>query len=201
MKTLLILAAATAALTATSAPPEKITSEQIQKIAPKLLEPAGRISGAQFKIDPDSDKGDGLKGGEVGVVVLPDRNLTAEKLEKAGSEIIPLGQLYLKGVVPAKNGKPADNDRMHILMIEDKGETHRIWLCLLGARKNGDKLELVLYGSEKAPLSQVALRKVESAQDLPIEVSGEKQDDESASLTLNILGKYKATLVVMKQEG
>ena len=199
MKTLLALAAACAATVTVSAQ-EKMEAQQIQKAVPLLLGRVDKLTGLQFKVDPDREKGDGLQAGGAAALVLPARGLTAEKLEKAGKDVVPVGQIYFKGLAPAKNGKPTDNDRMHILMIEDGGKAQRIWLCLLGARKNGEKLELVVYGSEKTPIIQVAMRKFESATDAPIEISGEKQDDQSGNLTLSILGKYKASFVVMKQE-
>ncbi|HEY6167716.1 MAG TPA: hypothetical protein VI454_06730 [Verrucomicrobiae bacterium] len=200
MKTLLTALAVVAALL-TARAQEKIAPDQIAKIAPRLLENSSALKGIQFKIEADADKADGLKAGDVGLIVMPDKRLTAEKLEKAGKDIVPLGQLYLKGLAPVKNGKPTDNDRMHILMLEDDGKTHRIWLCLLGVRKRDGNLELVIYGSEKAPLFQSLLRKSESATDVIFDVSGEKRNDESAEITLSILGKYKTSFVVMKQEG
>ena len=200
MKTFLTLTALLALVTGAGAQ-EKISAEQMHKIAPKLLEHTARLKGVQLKIEADPEKADGMKSNDAGLVVFPDKDLTAEKLENAGKTIVPLGQLYLRGIAPAKDGKPADNDRMHILMIEDGGKAQRVWLCLLGAQKRDGKLELVLYGSEKTPLLQAELRQYESSQDTPIAVSVEKRDDGSAGVTLGILGKYKATFVIMRQEG
>jgi hypothetical protein len=182
---------------------EKISAEQMHKIAPMLLENSARLKSVQLKINADAEKADGMKANDAGLIVLPDKDLTVEKLARAGKEIVPLGQLYLRGIAPAKDGKPADNDRMHILMIEDSGKAQRVWLCLLGAQKRDGKLELVLYGSEKIPLLRAELRQHETSQDkdTPITVSVEKREDKSADVTLGILGKYQATFVIMKQEG
>ena len=113
---------------------------------------------------------------------------------------MPVGHLYFKSFAPAKDGKVAASEKLRIGTINDKGSDVRIPLCLLGARKRDGQLELVVFGSEKTPLTQVSLRKAESTPGNPIELSGEKQDDETGALTLSILGKYKATLVVKKLE-
>ena len=45
------------------------------------------------------------------------------------------------------------------------------------------------------------LKKIEGkSQELPIEMSGEKQDDDTGLLTLAILGQYQATLQVKRAE-
>lgn len=197
MKKLLLLAALCATLTAPAQ--EKVPADEVQKIARRLTEQFGELSDAQIKVAPDAARGDAFKAGDIAVLVLPDKNLTAAALEKLGADLVPVGQLYFKAIAPAKDGKVAASDKLRIVTINDKGTDHRIPLCLLGARKRDDRLELVVFGSEKTPFTQVTLRKAEGTQNAPIELSGEKQDEESGSVTLSILGQYKATLVVMKQ--
>lgn len=198
MKKLLLLTTLCTALAAQAQ--EKVPAEEIQKIARRVLEQFSAPSDAQIKVAPDADHGDAIRAGEVGMLVLPDKSLTAAALEKAGADIVPIGQIYFRGIAPAKDGKVTPNDKLRILTIEDKGNQLRIPLCLLGARTRDGQLELVVFGNEKTPVISVALRKSESSSGNPIELSGEKQDDETGALTLSILGKYKATLVVKKQE-
>ena len=100
------------------------------------------------------------------------------------------------------NGKTTPGDQMRPLAFTDKGEEHRVTVLLLGVRKLDGGLELVAYGKDKTPLLQLPLREVESAaQDLPVELSGEKQDDDTGKMTLSIFGKYKASFLVKKAEG
>lgn len=197
MKKLLLLTTLCASLTASAQ--EKVSADEVQKIARRLTEQFGELSDAQIKVAPDAARGDAFKAGEIIVMVLPDKNLTAAALEKLGADLVSVGQLYFKAVAPAKDGKVAPSDKLRIVTVSDQGTDHRIPLCLLGARKRDDRLELVVFGSEKTPFTQVTLRKAEGSQGAPIELSGEKQDEESGSVTLSILGQYKATLVVMKQ--
>jgi len=199
MKLPLTLAVLLAAFNA-SAAVEKIPAEQLQKAAAKLFENHDQIKDAQLKIKPDAEKGDGFKAGDLASVVFLDKGLKAEKLDKAGTNVVPLGHLYLKGLSPARDDKATENDRMHILMIDDKGAAQRIWLCQLGVQKRDGKLELVLYGSEKKPLFSVQLKKRDAGSDAPVELIGEKEDGDNASLILDVLGKYRAIIPVKKLE-
>lgn len=45
------------------------------------------------------------------------------------------------------------------------------------------------------------LEKTDADQQLPIVLQGRKRDDESGVLTLNILGRYKAELLLVKLQG
>jgi hypothetical protein len=199
MKKLFLIVTSACLVLTTARAQEKIPQEKIQSVARKLLEQLGDIQEAQVKIVANPDRGDGIKSGEVAALVLPDKNLTLALLEKLGSEIVPVGQLYFKALAPAKEGKATPIDKLRTLTVNDNGVDLTIPICLLGARKRDDRVELVVFGNEKTPLIQVALRKADGSQDMPIELSAEKQDEESAGLTLSILGKFKATFVVMKQ--
>lgn len=197
MKNLLLLTALCSALSAQAQ--EKVPTEEVQKIARRVLEQFGETKDAQLKVSADAERADALKAGEAGIMVIPDKKLTAEALEKAGADLVPVGQLYFKAVAPAKDGKVTANDKLRVLTFDDKGNSIRIPLCLLGVRKRDGQLELVVFGSEKTPLAQLPLKKAEGNSGNPIELSGEKQGEDSGALTLSLVGKYKAVLTVMKQ--
>ncbi|MBI3881627.1 MAG: hypothetical protein HY301_16385 [Verrucomicrobia bacterium] len=199
MKRIITLTALLAGLAVANAQ-EKVPHDEAQKIARKVTELIGTIADGQIKISPDADKAEALKASEAGMLVLPDEKLTAEAIEKAGATIVPVAQLFFKGIAPAKGGHVTPNDKLRIVTISDKDQDHKLPLCLLGARKRDGKLELVVFGNGKEPLQLLNLTKAESPAGSPIEMSGEKQGDESALITLNVLGKYKASLTVMKQE-
>jgi hypothetical protein len=201
MNSPLILTALCASLAVAGAQ-EKIPAEKVQSVGHKLLENLGEVSAAQVKVEPNADKGDAFSVKDAAVLVLPDKNLTAAVLEKTGGRIIPLGQLFLKELSPVKDGFATTRDQLRTVMFSDKGEEHRIALLLLGVRKLDDRLELVVFGKDEAPLLQVPLRRVlRLAQDLPVELSGEKEDEETGKLTLNVFGKFKASFLVRRAEG
>ena len=197
MKQLLLLTALCAALTVRAQ--EKVPAEEVQKIARRVLEASGETGNAQVKIAPDADKADALRAGDVGILVMPDKKLAAEALEKAGADYVAVGHLYFKGLAPVKDGSVTANDKLRFLSFDDKGNTIRIPLCLLGARKHDGQLELAVFGNDKTPLLHVPLRKSDRSGSVPIEISGEKRGEDAGELTLNVLGKYEAKLIVKKQ--
>lgn len=201
MKSLLILTTLCFNLAVAGAQ-ERIPAEKVQAVAHKLLENLGPVADAQLKLEPNADKGDAFSVAGAAALVLPDKNLTAAVVEKAGADIVPLGQLFLKGLSPVTNGRATPADQLRTLMFSDKDGEQRVTVLLLGFRKLDGGLELVAYGKDKAPLLQLPIRKVEStAQDLPVALAGEKEDDDTGRMTLSILGSYKASFLVKKAEG
>lgn len=175
---------------------ERIPDEQAQRIAKHLAEKAATVGDAQVKTDVDTDKPFGLKHEEVGVMVLPDRKLSEDILAKAGKDVVPVGQLWFRGIAPVVDNQPASRDKLRFLDITVKDETLSLPVFLLGARKQKDALELVVYGKDKEPLVVVPLQKVESGQGLPIELEGKKSGEDRGELTLNVLGKYQAKVTL-----
>ena len=79
--------------------------------------------------------------------------------------------------------------------------TSRWPLFLLGVRKKGDDtFELAVYAKDKEPHLLLPLQKIDTKQELPIEMEAMKGDNETGVITLSILGKYRAKLTVGKQE-
>ncbi len=198
MKQLLSIFTLAATLAGASAQ-EKVSSEETQKIGQKLLETVGEIENAQFKISPNLDKADAVKAGDAGVLIIPDKGLTAAGLSKAGKDLVPVGQLYCKGITYSANGKTIAKDKLRTVAIPDKEQTHTVPLCLLAVRKHEGKLELVIFGKDKAPVAALALKETSGTQETPVELTVEKEGDESGRLKLSLFGKYEASMLVTRQ--
>jgi hypothetical protein len=66
----------------------------------------------------------------------------------------------------------------------------------LAVRRNGEgKLELLVYGIAKEPLLATPLKDIDVKQGSPVDMSAQRGDD-SGRITLNILGKYEASIQV-----
>ncbi len=178
---------------------EQVSLEEAQKGARFLTQSAGKIGDAPFQVEVDLDKPAGLKAGEVRILVLPDQKLTGEVLAKIGKSATPLGQLWLHAIAPAKDGKVVLNDQLRVVTVSKDDKDFKVLLLFLGMQK-GDKgeLELVVYGKNKVPLLRLPVEKITAQQELPIEVQGRKDGEGAGTITVSILGKYKAELAVMK---
>jgi hypothetical protein len=179
---------------------ERIPSEVAQKFARLFVEQTAKLDAPQLKVEPDAERPYGLKKDEMGALFIPDKRLSAEALQKAGKEVLPVGQLWVRGLTAVVNDQPVANDKLRIVTISADNKDHALPLFLVGARRSADgELQLVVYGKDKKPLLHVPLRKAETRQELPVELEG-REENERGVLTLNLLGRYRAELVLAKQD-
>ena len=198
MKTIFVLCALLTTATFVTAQ-ERVSLEDAQKGARLLTQTAGKISDAPLKLEVDLEKPDGLKANEVRILVIPDQKLNGETLAKAGKTVTPLGQLWMHAIAPAKEGEVISNDKLRFVTVTKDDKEFKVLLFFLGLQKSEKgEMELVIYGKDKEPFLKLPVEKSATQQDLPIELQGRKEGEGAGVLTLNILGKYKAELPVMK---
>jgi hypothetical protein len=180
---------------------EAIPLEEAQKIADRLASVPTGASDQPFIVNIDASKPAGLKGGDAGVIVLPDNRLNADALSKAGSTLVPVAQFWAYHVTPLSEGKSLDNSKMRTITVSDGDQSRDVQFFLLGLRKNDTgALELVLFGKGTEPVLKVPLNKGGADHDAPIELSGQQTGDNSATLTLNLPGGYTAGIPMVKTD-
>jgi hypothetical protein len=197
MKTL----AALALITAVSFAQDVVPLDEAQRGARKVTDSLGALSDAPFATDVDVTKPQAIKAGKVGLLIIPDKKLTPETLGAVSESITPIGQLWMLNISLGKNGEPAPNDKIRFLNVSDGDRTLQVQLYFVGAAKNTDgKLDLVVFAKDKEPLLRVPLAKASASasQELPIEISGRKDDDNTGTLSLHVLGQYIADLTVKR---
>ena len=176
---------------------ESIEPEKLQKIASRLVERASDQENLPLTMEVDRSKAVGMIIKEFGTVVLPANTLSAETLSKVGSEILPVGHLWLNALVPAVEGKPlAEEKRRYVMVITDQ-EEHALQLLLLGLRKSSASgLELVIFAKDKDPVLTLPLKEETRDQSTPLELNMRQGTDSLGLVDLHILGKLVATLPV-----
>lgn len=159
------------------------------------------VGDAPLKIDVDADKPSAIKAEKGGLMIIPDKQLTAEKLTAAGAAIVPVGQLWSLRLSLAADGKAIVPEKLHMVTITDGDKQREVELYFLGAGKNDrGELELIVFGKNKESLLRVPLAKnnASTVQKLPIELSGRKNDEDSGTLTLHLIDQYTADLPVVR---
>jgi hypothetical protein len=180
---------------------ERIEPEQARKYAHLFVEQSAKEPNLQLKIDADPERPFGIKDGELGAMVIPDKRLSADRLKKASKEIMPLGQLWVRNLTIVVKDEALPNDKLRVVTITAKdGQEHPLPLFLLGIRRKAADLELVVYGPGKEPLMIAPLQKTTGTQELPLELDGEKGDNNRGTLTVKVLGQYQAQLTLAKQD-
>ena len=170
-----------------------------QKYAQILVKTVESAKNLALKVELDPDKPTGLKAGEAGALVIPDKNLSAEKIAKAGAEFVPAGHLWMRHVGPSKNDRALPNSDLRTLTVTAGDSSADAQIYVLGIRKaDGGKTEVALFGKGKEPVISVALEKATSSSEAPIQVEGRKTGDGSGILTLVFFGKQKAEIKVTK---
>jgi hypothetical protein len=184
-----------------SADPNRLPQEEARAFAKLCVERAADLPDAQVRIDPDPDTPCAVRGEGGGAMIVPDRGLTAEKIRKAGKDVVPLGQLWLRKWTPVVGGKAVPEERLRIVTVRIDDKDRPMPLLLLGVRRqaNGDDLELLVYAREAEPLLVVPLKKAEMGHDLPVELEWKRGEKDADVLTVNVLGRYQAVLAVARQ--
>jgi hypothetical protein len=180
--------------------PETIPLEKAQEVARKITAGFGAPADAPLAVEVDTAKVSGLKAGKAGLIVIADKNLTKETLEKAGAEAKGIGQLWMNKIVPAVAGSAADPAKLRSVEFPDGDEKRNVQVYFLGVTKGDDgALSLALYAKDKEPLVKVPLAKTDAAASSePITLSGHKEDDETGMLVVSVFGSYKADIAVKK---
>lgn len=199
MKTMIsVLALALGALSLTAQ--EEVPRTEAVRFATLLNLDLERLADTPLPTDADTKRPFGIKAERRGGLVVPEAKLSVATLSSAGREPVPVGQLWLAGLVPVKDGEALAKDRLKLVSVEYEGREVELPLCVLGVRKvAGDKLELLVFGKAKEPLLALPLSKVSREQKLPLEFTAEREGGDSARVTLTLLGKYEASFSVRGQ--
>src|SRR5262249_27198614 len=90
---------------------ERIAPDEATKIAKLFVEQAAKLEKLQLKLDADADKPFGLKKDDVGAMVLPDKKLSVDALQKLDKEVLPVAHLWFRKLTPLDNGQAVANER------------------------------------------------------------------------------------------
>ena len=198
--TLLILSAASLLRITTAQ--EAVPLEEAQKAARKVNAALPTLTGAPLSIDADLDKPHLVKGGNGGVMVIPDKKFTDEVLANAGTAITPVGQLWMLKIGIARDGKPIPADELRSVTITDNDKERAVQIYLLGVRKGAAGApELVIFGGDAKPLMLATLTGESTrSQSLPLEIAGRKTGEDTATMDLHLFGRYHTEVSLMRAE-
>ena len=196
---MLVLATAFAAGALTHAQ-ERLSAEQASQYAAAVGDVQAQVKSGPLATEADLKKPVALRDGEYGIMVLPDRRLSAEKLAPVGTEVVPVGQLWFHKLAPLVDGRVVGNDKLRLVRVSGPDGDATVPCFALGVRKPATGgLELVVYGKDKEPVMQAPLKAISAKQENPVEISAER-DSDSGRVTVKILGQQEAVLTVTDPE-
>lgn len=179
---------------------EKLSREEALAYGKAVSADTKQLNGTPIVTDVDAEQPVVVTEGDYGGMVLPQKNLKLEAITKAGETAVPIGQLWLRKLTPMCKGEPVAQDKLRLATVRAGGEEVTVPQCTLAVRRNSaGNLELVMFGKSKEPLLTSALKPLEAAQAMPLDLDAERNGDEG-KLTLKILGKYQVTMSVTELE-
>ena len=178
----------------------QLSKEDAQRYAKLCVEQTGsKASNAEIKTEVDPDKACAVQGEGGGAMVIPDKQMTEEKLLKAGKSIVPVGQLWLRKWTLVVDGKPVPDKALKIVKINIDQKKRPMPLFLLGVRKNGEKrMELVVYAKGNEPLMIMPLKAIAFIPETPLELEWSRGEKLIDPLTMKILVKYQAEFAITR---
>jgi thiol-disulfide isomerase/thioredoxin len=158
---------------------------------------AAKLTEASLKAEPETDKAAVARIGEHAALVIPDKKLTESTLGGVGAETTIIGQFWLAKLAPTVDGRALPADKFQAVSVPvNQDRCVDLQFCVLGARKRGDSLQLVVFAKDKE-LLVVPLKKVEGKQGLPVEMDLKQTKGREGLLTFRLLGQYEVSLPVI----
>ena len=174
------------------------TPEKALEVA-SLLEPnLPEIKELPVKVEADWSRPYLLTGEGGGVLVVPSIDLTGLSDVKDGQEK-GLGYLWMLKVAPSKNGKSRSLEELRMVDVYHEDNVIKLSLYTMSLRKEGEKLEMRLYGKDKKPLVKSTLSEYKLSSTVPLELDAE-MNEVGADLYVHLFGTHRGTIKISEAE-
>jgi hypothetical protein len=156
------------------------------------------------KVEPDPGKANGVhKPEEVGVLIVPQKGLTEDKLRDAAKAEAGAGVAFLftYRLVPVVNGTAVAKEKMRsVTFTNDNGDKIEIHCLILAVRHVSDKeRRLYVYGIDSKPLIDIPMSENAGPGTQPAAVEVKEIQDQAGKLFVTLFGKDRASFKVMHQ--
>ena len=180
---------------------EAVPQAESMKAAAVCYAASADITDAGITIDPDIKNPFAMKGGgEIGMMVIPETKL-AKEIALAGEGVTPVGQIWMKGLLPILSGSTITRDKLRTATVADNSNSFLLPVLFVGMQSGaGGTKELVIYSQDKTALATLPLKAIEQEQKLPVEFSVVKAGDHTADVMLNIIGKFQASFAITEDK-
>lgn len=182
---------------------ETIESEAAKQVAKQFSEQVQNFKKPQVKVEPDPSQAIGVhKPNEAGVLIVPQKDLTEEKLRDAAKSKAGAGIafLFMYRLVPIVDGQGVSKEKMRsVTHTNESGDKIEINCLILAIRQVSDKdRRLYVYGTDSKPLIDIPLSENAGPGTQPLAVEIKIQNQEG-KLIVTLFDKYQASFKVMHQ--
>ena len=174
---------------------EKIPADVIAQITPF----ATAVLQTQFpdppvKVDVNAEKVVGYHVKEmVGIVALPDKNLTGKAIEEAGEKEVPVAIIATKSLSIEEKGEVVTGDK---LAVADFNGAIKLPVFFVSVKGKGDERTLQVYSKGGTAVASIPLKKQAGNAEMPVDIKLANIDLEKKKLdaTLSLGGSYETNL-------
>ena len=209
MKIKLILTIALfTALAVRAQDPQPIPAEELAKATALLMEANTRLGALPLKPELAPEQAVGLKAGEIGALLIPDKRLKFEKPNKddkaarkaAKGQAIPVGQLWTSKLAPKDKDAVLPNSKLRLTKITAGEKELELAVYSLAIEHSAKKeFQLALYAKDDQPVLRLPLTVEKSKGGAGVTMTARKTGEESGVIELSLLGHFKAEIPVGKQ--
>lgn len=189
------LFAGTAARAAETVNADPIPPDFLQQFTPFAIQLIQQqFPNAPVKVDPAAEKTVGYHVKEmVGLVALPDKNLTSKAIDEAGDKEIPVCWIATKSLSISNGEGVLDKEKV---AVADFNGMFKLPVFFLAAKGSGADRTLLVYSKEGKPVVTAPLKKQAGDANVPLGLKLTDIDVEKKALTatLSLGGAYEATL-------
>ncbi|MEX2112658.1 MAG: hypothetical protein WD845_05695 [Pirellulales bacterium] len=170
-----------------------------QAFAQALCESADAIEKPQVKIDPDLEKSCGVfmdVGEPVGLIIVPQKDITPENEDVNKDPGAPLGHLFMsKGFAPVIDDKPIDDAKLRTITFAGQdGQEQKVSYLTLAARHTDDDVwHLYAYGTDEKPLLDLQIGEGVGPGTQPIAIEVKDVEDNSGTAFVTIFDMYQCS--------
>jgi hypothetical protein len=146
------------------------------------------------KIEAQGEKAVGYHVQEkVGVMAIPDKNLTVKAVEEATDKDVPVALFSTLRLTISEKDQPVQGDRLALVTV---GNALKLPIFFLAVQKKGEERVLNVYSKDGKPVSTVPLKKQagDAAVPVALKLTNIDLENKKTDLTVSLSGAYEGTL-------
>lgn len=179
-----------AAVEAEPIPPDFL--QQFTPFAIQLIQ--SQFPNAPVKVDPAAEKTVGYHVKEmVGLVAMPDKNLTCKAIDEAGDKEVPVAWIATKSLSVQNGDGLLDKEKV---AVADFNMMFKLPVFFLAAKGSGADHTLLIYSKDGKPVATAPLKKQAGDTNVPLglKLTDIDMEKKTLSATLSLNGAYEATI-------
>ena len=171
-----------------------------QAFAQALVEAADKVEKPQVKVNADVEKACGVHLDQVGLIIVPQKDMTPENEGVNSDPGAPVGHLFMSDVfLPIIDGKAVDPAKIRQITFSGQdGNEHKVNYLILAARHttDDDVWHLYAYGTDEKPLIDARIGEGTGPGTQPVALEVKDLENNEATAYVTFFDQYQCTFKV-----